>query len=87
MTTSVLHADDQKWHVRLAAQRKIRLPRTKTALTTSGMEKWLRALGLSVTWYRNWSGMATLKEFIVANPDWALRDTVGLWLEVGAPKE
>ena len=82
----MLHVDDKKMHIRLAVEGKIRLPQAKTALTTAGMEKWLRRLGLSVSWYKDWSGFVTLKEFIVANPTWTLRNVVGLWLEECVPE-
>lgn len=45
------------------------------------MGKWLRKLGLGLTWFQEQNGFRTYQEFIDANPGWPLRAFVGLCLE------
>lgn len=65
----------------LARARNVRLPLWTTPCTTSGMRRWLRRAGLSVGWYRRWSGYRSLQEWIDANPRWPLRAFAGICLE------
>lgn len=71
--------DDKRW-IALAAKRNVRLP-GKTALCTSGkIERYVRKLGLSSSWFRSWCGYS-YQEWINANPLWSLRALAGLLLE------
>jgi len=72
--------DAANW-TELASKRGLRLPSSKTRCTRGGMEKWLRRLGLSTDWYREYTGFRSLSEWIAANPDWPLKAFVGLMLE------
>lgn len=72
---------DRKWHDLLAVEKGIRLPHTKTALTTTTMSTWMHRLNLSMNWYKEWSGLTTRQEFITLNPAMNLRTFVGLLLE------
>lgn len=78
------YLDDGYW-LELASARGVRLPYTTTPCTTGGMEKWLRRVGLSVEWYRDWTGYDKLTEWIVRNPGFSLRAFVGQALEEGLP--
>ena len=71
---------DANW-ADLAKARKLRLPRHNAACTTGQMERWLRKLGLSVQFYKDWSGFKTLRDWRVKNPEWGLRSFVGCMLE------
>ena len=58
-----------------------RLPSWGTPCTTGSMTKWLKRAGLSVAWYREWSGYQSLQQWIDANPLWPLRAWAGICLE------
>lgn len=72
--------DAPHW-VELARVRHVRLPLWTTPCTTAGMRRWLRRAGLSLTWYRRWSGYRRLQDWIDDNPDWPLRAFAGICLE------
>jgi hypothetical protein len=72
--------DEGEWK-RLAKAAGIRLPQWQTPVTTAGMRRSLRKLGVSVKAYLAWSGETRLAEFAARNPDWPLRAWVGLVLE------
>lgn len=72
---------DAKYWLEMAFARGLRLPRVDTMPTSSSMEKWLHRLGLSVAWFRDWTGFPRLSDWIAANPAWGLRSFVGLMLE------
>ena len=65
----------------LARKRKVRLPKAATPLTTARMEKWLRKAGISLTEYKDVTGLKSMKHFIDLNPDWSLRGWAGTTLE------
>jgi hypothetical protein len=65
----------------LASQRDVRLPIWGTPCATGAMTRWLKRAGLSVAWYRGWSGYQSLQQWIDANPLWPLRAFVGILLE------
>ena len=81
--TSALRKDfgtDGYW-VELAHGRHMRLPAWGTPITTSAIRKWLKKLGRSVEWYRDWQGEKDLADFTKRNPGWPLRALIGLLLE------
>jgi hypothetical protein len=73
----------------IAARRGIRLPRRVATLSTAGIERWLRKLGVSPRAYVAWNGAgldgnessARLVDFIRRNPSWSMRAWAGLVLE------
>lgn len=73
-------ADAAYW-AELAGRRGVRLPQWHSPVTSGGMRRWLRKLGLSVEQYYCFSGERTLKDFARANPAWPLRAWVGLLLD------
>lgn len=73
-------ADAAYW-AELARTRGLRLPQWHRPVTTGGMRRWLRKLGLSVEEYYRFSGERTLKDFARANPTWPLRAWVGVLLD------
>ena len=71
---------DDVW-LELASARDTRLPHHATACTPGKMRHWLRQLGLSDQWFREWSGYKQLRHWMAANPHCGLREWVGLLLE------
>jgi hypothetical protein len=78
LRTDFLDADN--W-TELAHTYGLRLPVWGTPCTTGAMTRWLKRTGLSVAWYREWSGYQSLQQWIDANPLWPLRAFAGLCLE------
>ena len=72
--------DAGRWE-ELARAQNVRLPSWLLSCTPGRMAIWLKRLGLSLTAYRQWSGLRTLAEFREQNPAWPLRAFVGLLLE------
>ncbi len=82
-------ADMHEWE-RLASEAGLQLPIHNTPLTTGGMEKWLRRLGIPLVAYHEWNGCGPdgkdtgprrLSDFITRNPTWTMRAWSGLVLE------
>ena len=73
-------ADDEHW-MELAKGRTIRLPLWGTPCTTRRMTAWLKRIGKSVAWYREYTGMRTLQDWIDANPLYPMRAFAGIMLE------
>ncbi len=65
----------------LARRYGVRLPQWWVPCTPTHMRRWLRRLGFSLAWYRDWSGDRDVTLFAERNPDWPLRAFVGLLLE------
>ena len=72
--------DDPNW-VALAHRYGVHLPLWGMPCTPGQMRRWLRTLGFSGAWYREWCGFHSLQEWIDANRLWPLRSFAGLLLE------
>ena len=59
----------------------VRLPPWGMPITVSAMRRWLRKVGLTSEWYREWSGEPKMDAFANRNPTWPLRAWAGLMLE------
>lgn len=65
----------------LAKKRGIRLPLWRMPITSGGMRKYLKKLGVEVEQYLEYNNEKNLREFAKRNPEWPLRAWVGLLLE------
>ena len=59
----------------------LRLPIGTMALTTGGMERWLRKIDVSAAAYLHWGAYKNLADFGRLNPTWTLRSWAGLVIE------
>jgi hypothetical protein len=72
--------EESHW-LELASHYGLRLPPWGMPCTPGQMARWLRKVGLSGKWYREWTGFGSLQDWIIANPLWPLRAFAGLLLE------
>jgi hypothetical protein len=73
--------DDNIW-AWLAKQRGFRLPQRGTAVTTAGIEKYLKLTGMSPTKFKMWHGFkGKLGEWCHYNAHFSMRALAGLLLE------
>jgi hypothetical protein len=45
------------------------------------MKKWMKWCGFTVPWFKEWSGLKTVAEFLTLNPNWSMRAFAGVMLE------
>lgn len=75
------YADMPFWE-KLASKKKVRLPQSRTALTTGYAERVLRLCGWTIREFQEFTGCKSLRQWIALNPSWSARAFTGLMLEV-----